>query len=331
MAYKTQDAKTRRRRADAGSQGRADAAPKEEPISTALAHRLLRVELGYGLLALINDVEGHRLTDQIKALRRQLAQEMGFVMPSVRIQDNMQLGANGYASASRRSRPAAANCSRASCWSWTRAASRSTCRATHTTEPAFGLPATWVDEALREEATFRGYTVVDPGDRADHPPDRSAQGQHGRAAVLRRDQKLLDELAAGAQEAGRGTDPLADLGHRRPARAADPAGRARLDPRPADHPRRHRRGCGHTQNRSTSPSMCARAWRGRSAANCADGGYLPLVTLSPAWEQAFAESHHRPGRGPAAGHGAHRSCRSSSQTCARASTKRAARAKRRCC
>ncbi len=56
-----------------------DTGPKEEPISTALAMDLLRVELGYGLLTLINDVQGHKITDQIKALRRQLAQEMGFV------------------------------------------------------------------------------------------------------------------------------------------------------------------------------------------------------------------------------------------------------------
>src|ERR1700761_3242519 len=74
-------------------QEKVEAAPKEEPIGTALALDLLRVELGYGLLPLINDVQGHRITDQIKALRRQLATEMGFVMPSVRILDNMQLGA----------------------------------------------------------------------------------------------------------------------------------------------------------------------------------------------------------------------------------------------
>ena len=80
----------------AAEKAKADAAPKEEPIATALALDLLRVELGYGLLPLINDVQGHRITDQIKALRRQLAQEMGFVMPAVRILDNMQLGANEY-------------------------------------------------------------------------------------------------------------------------------------------------------------------------------------------------------------------------------------------
>ena len=51
----------------------------------------------YALLALVNGGgEGPRLTDQVKALRRQLAGELGFVMPSVRIQDNMQLPANAY-------------------------------------------------------------------------------------------------------------------------------------------------------------------------------------------------------------------------------------------
>ena len=57
----------------------------------------LRVEIGYGLLPLINDARGYRLTDQIKALRRQIASDMGFVMPSVRILDNMQLPSASYA------------------------------------------------------------------------------------------------------------------------------------------------------------------------------------------------------------------------------------------
>ncbi|MDH3336037.1 MAG: FHIPEP family type III secretion protein, partial [Rhodospirillaceae bacterium] len=69
----------------------------EEPIATALKIDMLRLELGYGLLSLINNPnEGKRLTDQIKSLRRQIASDMGFVMPSVRIQDNMQLEPNTY-------------------------------------------------------------------------------------------------------------------------------------------------------------------------------------------------------------------------------------------
>src|SRR5262249_9094158 len=68
------------------------ARPTEEPISTALKIDDLKIELGYALLPLVNAADGSdRLTDQIKALRRSLASEMGFVMPSVRILDNVQL------------------------------------------------------------------------------------------------------------------------------------------------------------------------------------------------------------------------------------------------
>jgi flagellar biosynthesis protein FlhA len=75
----------------------AAAKPADEPISTALAIDDLEIELGYALLPLINTGEGSdRLSEQIKALRRQLAAELGFVMPSVRILDNMQLDANAY-------------------------------------------------------------------------------------------------------------------------------------------------------------------------------------------------------------------------------------------
>src|SRR4029077_17877719 len=75
----------------------AQAAPVEEPMSAALKMDDLKVELGYALLPLVNAPdESDRLTDRIKALRRSLAIEMGFVMPSVRILDNVQLDANSY-------------------------------------------------------------------------------------------------------------------------------------------------------------------------------------------------------------------------------------------
>ena len=68
----------------------------EEPIAKTLSIDLIRLELGYALLALINSEAGQRLTDQIKGLRRQLAGDMGFIMPPVRIQDNLQLPPNTY-------------------------------------------------------------------------------------------------------------------------------------------------------------------------------------------------------------------------------------------
>src|SRR5205823_3871882 len=77
--------------------GVSGAAAQEEPISAALKIDDLKIELGYALLPLVNGPDGtDRLTEQIKALRRSLAIEMGFVMPSVRILDNVQLEANTY-------------------------------------------------------------------------------------------------------------------------------------------------------------------------------------------------------------------------------------------
>jgi len=115
------------------------------------------------LLPLINDVQGHRITDQIKALRRQLAQEMGFVMPAVRHPRQYAAGRQRIPHPRQGIR-----------FRQGRALSRqlpdhgsqglpSTCPAPPTTEPAFGLPATWVSGSLKEEASFRGFTVVDPG------------------------------------------------------------------------------------------------------------------------------------------------------------------------
>ncbi|MEJ0058340.1 MAG: FHIPEP family type III secretion protein [Terricaulis sp.] len=74
----------------------APAAPTEETPASSLAMDEVRIELGFALLPLINDVQGRRLTDQIKALRKTLAQDLGFVMPSVRILDNVQLAPDAY-------------------------------------------------------------------------------------------------------------------------------------------------------------------------------------------------------------------------------------------
>ena len=82
-------------------------APKDEPIADVLKIDDLKVEVGYALVPLVNAADGNdRLTEQIKALRRQLAAEAGFVMPSVRILDNVSSTRTPMSCASRRSRPA---------------------------------------------------------------------------------------------------------------------------------------------------------------------------------------------------------------------------------
>ncbi|HET9160264.1 MAG TPA: flagellar biosynthesis protein FlhA [Caulobacteraceae bacterium] len=141
---------------------KAPAEPTEEPIAQALAIDDVKIELGYGLLSLINDLDGRRLTDQIKALRRTLAQEFGFVMPPVRILDNMRLATQGYAIRIKEMECGAGEVRLGALMAMDPRGGQVELPGEHVREPAFGLPATWIEESLREEATFRGYTIVDP-------------------------------------------------------------------------------------------------------------------------------------------------------------------------
>ena len=134
----------------------------EEPITNSLTIDEVKIELGYGLLSLINDLEGRRLTDQIRALRKTLATEYGFVMPPVRILDNMRLATQGYAIRIKEMESGVGEVRLGCLMAMDPAGRQVELPGEHVREPAFGLPATWIDDALREEATFRGYTIVDP-------------------------------------------------------------------------------------------------------------------------------------------------------------------------
>ena len=303
-AYKRKDARAAVVQAEE-AKARGDGLPKEESIATALALDLLRVELGYGLLPLINDVAGHRITDQIKALRRQLAQEMGFVMPAVRILDNMQLGSNEYRIRVKEVDSGKGELFPGSFLIMDPKGLPIDLPGTHTTEPAFGLPATWVSSALREEASFRGFTVVDPGTVLTTHLHGSAQEPHGRASVLCGNQEIARRSAAGKQETGGRPHPVADFHHRGAAGAADLAGRTGLDPRPAGDPGRHRRSGRPYQERALHHRTCARPpgpsivprQSGARRLSAVAGDVAGLGT-------GLRRSHCRPGRGTPTGDGA---------------------------
>ena len=133
----------------------------EEPISSVLKMDLVRLELGYSLLSLINDTSNRRLTDQIKALRRALALEMGFVMPSVRIQDNMRLAPNTYVIYIKETEAGRGELRPNKLLVMDPRGEEITLQGEKTKEPTFGLAAMWIDMTAREDAMFRGYTVVD--------------------------------------------------------------------------------------------------------------------------------------------------------------------------
>ncbi len=173
-----------------------DAAPvAEEPISRVLKIDFLRLELGYGLLSLINEEkEGQRLTDQIKALRRQLAVEMGFVMPAVRIQDNMQLAANYYVIRVKEIDAGNGDLRPNMLLVMDPRGEDITLPGEATEEPTFGLPAMWIDEGNREEALFRGYTVVDAATVITTHLTELIKDNMADLLSYAETQKLLDEL-----------------------------------------------------------------------------------------------------------------------------------------
>jgi flagellar biosynthesis protein FlhA len=134
----------------------------EETPQSSLAMDDARIEIGFALLPLINDVQGRRLTDQIKALRKTLAQDYGFVMPSVRILDNVQLAPDAYAIRIREMDAGEGKLKMGHLLAMDPTGAGIALPGEAVKEPAFGLDAKWVDERAREEASFRGYTVVDP-------------------------------------------------------------------------------------------------------------------------------------------------------------------------
>jgi len=265
--------------------------PPEEPISTALHIDLVRLELGYGLLPLINSTDGQRLTDQIKALRRQLAGEAGFIMPSVRIQDNLQLPPNTYVVRIKEVESGRGDIRPNMLLVMDPTGGQVELPGEATREPTFGLPATWINKEGREEALFRGYTVVDPPTVITTHITEIVRDNMSELLSYSETQKLLDELAPQHQKLVADVVPnqitigglqriLQNLlGERLSIRdlptilegVAEAASYTRNVTMMTEHVR-------------------TRLARQISEQNTSEDGYIPLITLSPEWEQAFAES-----------------------------------------
>jgi len=270
---------------------KAQAPVAEEPISTALKIDLMRLELGYGLLSLINSPKGQRLTDQIKALRRALATEMGFVMPSVRIQDNMQLPANTYIVYVKDVEAGRGDLRPNMLLVMDPRGEDITIPGEKTREPTFGLPAIWVEPSNREEALFRGYTVVDPPTVVTTHLTEVVREHMSELLSYAETQKLLDELDKEQQKLVSDLIPTQiTLGGVQ--RVLQNLLNERISIR--DLPtilEGVSEACGHSRNITIiTEHVRARLARQLSDSNSNVDGTINLVTLSPEWEQAFQES-----------------------------------------
>jgi flagellar biosynthesis protein FlhA len=268
-----------------------EAEAKEEPISASLAIDDVKIELGYGLLHLINDLEGRRLTDQIKALRKTLAGEFGFVMPPVRILDNMRLANQGYAIRIKEMEIGAGEVRLGKLMAMDPRGGQVELPGEHVREPAFGLPATWIDESLREEAAFRGYTTVDPATVLTTHLTEILKDNMADLLSYAEVQKLLKDLSAEEKKLVEDLIPSVSTAST-VQRVLQALLRERVSIR--DLPT-ILEGIAEAAPHTASLVGLVEQVRGRLGrqicwANRGDDGALPIITLSPDWEAAFSEA-----------------------------------------
>ncbi len=263
----------------------------EEPLSAALRIDQVRLELGYALLAMINNASGPRLTEQIKSLRRALAAEMGFIMPSVRIQDNMQLPANSYVIHVKEVEAGRGDLRPNMLLTMDPRGEEITLAGEKTREPTFGLPAVWIDAANREEALFRGYTVVDPPTVITTHLTEVIKDNMPELLSYAETQKLLDEMPAEQKKLVEDIIP-SQIAVGGVQRVLQNLLSERVSIR--DLPtilEGVSEACGQTRSiMLITEHVRMRLARQISDAATGPQGFIPLVTLAPDWEQAFAES-----------------------------------------
>jgi flagellar biosynthesis protein FlhA len=160
---------TRARKTKAAAAAKSAAAPtagkpgaEPAPVESLLKVDTLELEVDYGLVGLVDAGQGGDLLDRITAIRRQLAAELGLVMPPVRIRDNMQLGPNEYRIKIRGNVVAGGRTFPGKLLAMDSGVATGQIQGEPTKEPAFGLDAWWIAPAQKARAEALNFTVVDP-------------------------------------------------------------------------------------------------------------------------------------------------------------------------
>jgi flagellar biosynthesis protein FlhA len=154
----------------------------------------MEVEIGYGLIPLVDEQQGGHLLSRITLIRKQVVMDMGIILPTIRIRDNLQLGPNEYRIKLRGADVAGGEVYPDRLMAMDAGGAHGELEGIDGVEPAFNLPAKWITESQRMQAELLGYTVVDPASIITTHLNELVR-KHAGELLRRQDvQKLLDNV-----------------------------------------------------------------------------------------------------------------------------------------
>ena len=171
---------------------------EEEQIREALVLDDLELEIGYGLIPLVDEKRGGELLSRIRATRRQLASDLGFIVPLIHIRDNLDLPSGGYSFRVRGDEVARSEIPQGRALAISPGEDAEEIPGMQTTDPAFGLPARWIEDRDRDRAVAAGYAVVDASTALSTHLSEIIRTHAVELLTRRRVQDLLDQFAEDA-------------------------------------------------------------------------------------------------------------------------------------
>jgi len=263
----------------------------EPPITDALKMDQIRLELGYGLLALAGG-DTPRLTEQVKALRRSIAAEMGFILPPVRIQDNMQLPAEIYSVRIKEIEAGRGELRANKLLVMSPTGKLDGLQGERTTEPAFGLPALWIEQDQKANFLAKGCTVVDPASVLTTHLTELVKESMADLLSYSETQKLLDDMPREQQKLLADMVPTQiSVGGIQRVLQALLSERISIRDLPTIL-ESIQEACANQAKTIPAISAHVRTKLARQISDSLMGanGYLPLIVLSNEWETEFTEA-----------------------------------------
>jgi len=168
---------------------------EEEKIREALTLDDLELEIGYGLIPLVDEKRGGELLSRIRATRRQLAAELGFIVPLIHIRDNLDLAAAAYSIRVRGEEVASGEIPPNRALAIAPGSDAEEIPGAPTQDPAFGLPARWIEDRHRDRAAEAGYAVVDGSTALSTHLSETVRRHAPELLTRKRVQDLLDQVS----------------------------------------------------------------------------------------------------------------------------------------